>query len=301
MSRRILLAILLVAALWGCGEKFDPASLLQNTRVIAIVAEPPKLTLGESVSLRAYSYIPPDLTVASETWSFCPVHLSSFTNPAFSCFSDIPECNPVLEPNEDGVVVANPLTLALACFEALGAQGVELPEEQPNDEGEGEDEEKEESIEVLFRYRIEDSSGFSRDAVMRVEQHFEPEITHPNSNPVIKEVRFDDVIVSEGDVLELRKEKDTVAVEIELDEASRDLYMTASGEEYKEDFDVNWFSTAGRFEDDEAIGVDISVTFKADPLELDETEAQIWAVVRDGQGGQTVFGPVTIPLEPAAE
>ena len=302
MMGRILVGFLLLTGLWSCGEEFEPASLLTNTRILAVVADPPEVGLGESVSLRAYTYVPPDLTIVSEKWSFCPIHLSSYSNPAFSCFSDLPECNPELEANEDGVVVANPLTLALACFEALGAEGLE-PGTEPGDPKteEEEEEEKPETIEVLFRYQIEDSSGFTRDAVMRVEQHFEPEITNPNGNPVIMDVRVDGTSVSEGDVLELLAEKETVAIEVDLDEESRDFYVTASGEEYKEDFDLSWFSTAGRFDEDKAVGVEATVTFRAAPLELDDTEALIWVVARDGQGGQTIFGPITIPLAPAAE
>ena len=137
-AHRLLLVLALVAAglLAGCSKDFPPGSVLGDLRVLALVADPPEAGPGETVTVRAHVYVPPDDPLLpppapgddplhprcpdgpakAETWTFCPLTFGPSTG--YRCLT--PACELPLEPAADGTVSAVPSQLALECLAALG-------------------------------------------------------------------------------------------------------------------------------------------------------------------------------------
>ena len=56
----------------GCSEGFDPYNRLATPRVLAIQSDPVAPAPGETTTLSALLYEPPEDAVASMSWSWCP-------------------------------------------------------------------------------------------------------------------------------------------------------------------------------------------------------------------------------------
>ena len=78
-----LLITLAVLSLSACGDDgLDPKSVLKDYRVITIRAEPPAITLSDSVEVELYDFHPQDLKADARpkitySWTLCPFSLGS--------------------------------------------------------------------------------------------------------------------------------------------------------------------------------------------------------------------------------
>jgi hypothetical protein len=61
-----------------------------------------------------------------------------------------------------------------------------------------------------------------------------------------------------------------------------------------------YYSTAGRFANGLATGVDTTVDLEGTYLLPGQTTAEVWLVAVDLRGGQAVAGPFTVPIGPGA-
>jgi hypothetical protein len=102
--------------------------------------------------------------------------------------------------------------------------------------------------------------------------------------------------IAAGELADPVQEEQEVEVRVRIDPDSLDPYTDASGRTRTEEAIVSFFATAGRFEFDREDGTDVTVAWTAEKLRADETQADVYAVVRDLRGGVAVFGPVIVPI-----
>jgi hypothetical protein len=282
------LAALLVAA---CADNFVPGSVVEDLRVLAIVAEPPQIWLPptptgpfQPVSLRATAVVPPAAPGGppgapdSETWTFCP--FSGGAAAGYDCAVPACESGP-LTPAADGSVTVDPIALGLAC---IGGPGGSLPGAPP---GSG----LPAQIETLVRY-VATFQGQRREAVQRI-----PILTSapavPNLNPVIRAVRLGPDCAPPG----VSCSVGSVAIDVDFDPgdpANFQLYPGGLGRTLQETLDVSFFTTAGRFTYEKGLASAAAPT-TGTVLEARElggaSEALVWVVARDQRGGEAVDGP----------
>jgi hypothetical protein len=289
------LAALLLA---GCADTFTPGSVVEDLRVLAIVADPPEVWLPatlpptpagpfQAVTLRATTVAPPATPggpprgPATEAWSFCPFSTGAATG--FACA--VPACETPLTPAADGSVTVDPIALGLAC---IGGPGGSLPGAPP---GSG----LPEQVEVLVRY-VATLDGLRREAVQRITVHTTtlPPGLDANANP--------------GFSLSLAPGADcggapsgcavgSVRLDVAVDPGSFQLYPAGLDRTLQEAVDVSFFTTAGRFQYEKGLA---TATTPSTFTVLDATElagareALVWAVARDQRGGEAVAGPLTV-------
>lgn len=280
------LVILLLAA--ACGEEFDPRSYLQEPRVIAMITEPPELVAGQTVALEAVTYVPPERTVVSESWTFCPFSLGS--QGGFACVFE--DCEVPLAA-AGASVEANPVALSLPC---LTAHAAELEGLVP-DPGTSPADAEPIAIEALFRYRLETDDGFVREAVQRVPVWTAPPDQPLNQRPALGRIRIvGGPELEEGKAAPPVAEGDEIDIDVFTVPASLESYVDGTGADRQEEALVSFFTTAGRFEYDRDVGELTSNTWKAKKLEDGQTEAWFYIVLRDNRGGQDARGPFLIPI-----
>lgn len=279
------IALALLAA--GCAGDLPPRSLLQDLRVLALLATPLEAGPGESVAVHAVTFAPPKVTF-TEAWTFCPFTLGPTANDACA----VEGCVTALTPGPDGSVSADPGALALACLQqyaGASAAGSALPSQVPD------------RLEVIFKDHLEGSDGSTRDAVLRVPFYPRGAPASRNAPPIVTSVSFggqqaslvspphDPVAaplpVPKGGELEVR---------VLLDPASVQVYQDSSGRTVDEALFVSFYTTAGRFDYDRGVGLDESVKLKDEKVPAGVTSAQVWAVAHDDRGGATVLGPYAV-------
>jgi hypothetical protein len=295
-SRRWL-ALLGLAA---CAPDFTPRSVLQDVRVLALVADPPELGPGESVTVAPKLFAPGDPPEdVSCAWTFCPFSLGSSVG--YACAA--PACEVSLSPAADGSVTADPTALALQCLQTL-QQGGSLPPPIPP--------QLPPVVDVVFRCRATDpSGGVLREAVqlVPVDTVLPPPScasTWPacrNHNPVIQQVEIGGQAVAPGGTcpavppcprLAPGGELEVVA---HLDPASAETYLDPAGRPVQEQLVVSFFTTAGRFDFDRGLGPDARVKLKYEDIAGSST-AEVWVVARDLRGGEAAVGPFLVEVGP---
>lgn len=274
----------ILAGTAGCGADFEPASYLNDLRVLAIEAAPLEAAPGDRVTLRPVVFVPPEQAITSESWTFCPFSMGPGTG--YRCAA--PSCQQSLEAEADGSVVSRPFDLARACAEELvGGEGMPagVPDEIP------------EEIEVIYTYTVRASGGAERTAVARVPLWLE-EPPARNRQPRIARVDVVGTAVEPGDTLAPVAQGEALEVRVQVDPVSMDDFVDEAGRRRTEEPIVSYFATAGRFEAERTNGLESSLTWEAKELEPGQTEASMYLVVRDLRGGQSVFGPVAVPIQP---
>lgn len=73
----IALALAGLASASACGNDFDPYNRLESLRVLAIQSQPVRPMTGETSTLTPVLFTPPDASVDSYAWSWCPFPGSS--------------------------------------------------------------------------------------------------------------------------------------------------------------------------------------------------------------------------------
>lgn len=289
MTKLRLAALALVAA--GCAGDLPPRSLLQDLRVLALLAKPLEAGPGESVAVSAYRLPPPGATIAQEAWSFCPFTVGASASDACA----VPACEVALTPASDGSVSADPGAEAAACLQKYGAgavAGSPLPAQVPD------------QLQTLFRYRVTASDQSAREAVLRVPFYPRGAPSERNAPPVVNAITVggqtmysrtpsftatQSAPIPKGGQLEVR---------VTLDAASVQQYQDSSGRTVSEQLFASFYTTDGRFDYDRGVGLDESVNLKDDKVADRATPARVYVVAHDDRGGAAVFGPYAVPFTP---
>lgn len=276
-ARAALMALVGLGCGAGCGEEFDPQSLLNQIEILALIAEPLDVGLQESTTVTAHVHVPtaeeqpgPDLT-----WSACPVSLGG--RAGFQCID--PRCELPIEPT------FSPGELALQCLRAI-EDDFDIPDEVRPDAVAGLTASTP-PLPVQVRLR----AGY-REAVTVVNLHFaaSPPADPRNRHPVISQIRAPVLTVAEGEAAPLEAVLDPDSLDTySVDEAGRRVERT-------EEVLVEWYSTTGRFDPERTDGPIHETSWEATKLEDGEDSVQVWAVARDLRGGQAILGPVTLAI-----
>jgi hypothetical protein len=316
---RLGAAALAAAALTlsGCAEEFTPGSVVEDLRVLALVAEPPELdgrVAGATVRVAAVEATPPGFVPEAgltRAWTFCPFTLGAAT--AYRCA--VPQCETALTAAADGAVTVDPVAEALQCLAAFGGTlppevlgGGALPDQ----------------VEVVVRYRVlRPASGGAapevlREAVQRIPVWTTAPTAALNTSPV-----FATPGVSIGGAAATAcsdpAQPATPACPVTgtLPPGGRLLVEVAVTPDSFQDYPVgertatetlavSFFTSAGRFTEERGAPTrgapTTSTELEDDKLVAPGGRAFVWAVVRDLRGGQAAAGPylVAVPATPAA-
>lgn len=319
-----------LVCLSACGEDFVPESLLEKSRILAVVAEPIAPGFDDEVSLQPVLHIPEGGKVISESWTFCPITIGS--NFGFACVAEecVTEVTAPVSPLAS--VFAKPGPLLIDCVTNVLANMEGVAGKTEAEEGTLPDsEEIPEMVETVFRYTVvveeeqDDGSVITveRKALTRVNLHFEePPI---NRNPEFESITIDGVELnlSEGETgLTLEGAKDLVekcefgscqdkvreySIVLKVKESSLDTYFNeAYDKDEIEETKVFWYVTAGRVEQEEEDNLEIEGAWsfsklsekQQEALDGGSLEAWLYVVLRDGEGGQASYGPFIFLVEP---
>lgn len=287
-----LTPFLLAAA--ACGPSFPPRSVVFDTRVLAIVAEPLEAGMAQPVTLTAFRAGPLGGRIESERWSFCPFSIGS--SAGYACA--VPECElgiPLPQPalreayGPSSPLTATPGELARQCLALLSGSGA-IPPDVPTDPASFPD-----TVEVLFRYTATATGGPEREAVQRIPLWTKSDPPAANRAPVISSVSIGGLAMLPHGGTDPRLEAVPLDVQVQLTPESAEKYVEGD-RELVEQLVVSFYSTAGRFDYDRANGPAASVQLKPEEIAPGTTAAQVWAVARDLRGGQAVVGPFQLTV-----
>ncbi len=280
-----LLSILgVVHDLGACGSDFEPASYLNDPRVLAVLIDPIEPVGAQAVTLRPVVYLPATEMVSEQSWVFCPFSLG----PASGYRCALEACESIFAPTDgNGALWVEPAELLNDCIQ-------KLTDNQPPVEGFPD--ELGDKVTLYFRYILKTSGGLQREAVVPVTWWVQNRQGPPNRQPVISAMEIASKPVSTQVPADPVFSGDEVEVAVRVDSASLDSYVDDAGRTQTEEAVVALYATAGRFEYDLDTGVDVRIRWKAEKLESGQNSAHLWAVVRDLRGGQAVYGPVEIPI-----
>jgi len=320
-----LLALSLAAA--GCGETFTPQSVVEDRRVLTLVADPPALDAsapGATTTLRAVEAQPidppplPAGTSLERRWSFCPFTLGAATG--YACA--VPACEVALAPDLDGGVTVDPRAEAEACLAALGASAPpELLGGLPP------------VVEVLVRWRLvavtpAAADPARREVILREAVQRVPVWTATPTAPLNRLPGFADTAtvatpaVKVGSGLEERTAQpcltpdpvgvlgcpsagrlakgSVLRVVAAVDPDTIEPYAVGD-RTTAETFALAFFTTAGRFDDDRSAASRdlpaVAVGLKHEAVPAGTEDALVWVVLRDLRGGQAARGPFRIEVE----
>ena len=276
--KRVLFILSLFAI--GCND-FDPRSLLQAPRVVGLVAEPPALRLGETVTLTAIEYNPIEV---ERTWSVCLISLGAFGD--YACL-DESLVLPIEETSASvDFTVDNRILTTLATY---FSQNQETIEDECGTACTARDGSEREYFDLQINLSSRWADGGEMETVKQVRVHFTDE--PPNTNPVIR------TIVIDGDVMTDTLNPATKhRFEIDVDPSNLETFVDSGGRTISEDATTTWYTTIGRWEVPVTFGR-LQTTELVMPKTTDKTDATIMAVVRDGRGG-TDFRILDLDVDP---
>jgi hypothetical protein len=276
-------ALLLVA---GCKNDFAPQSDLLAMRVLAIQADPLELLPGEDVRVQARNYLQSD--VAEVEWTFCP--LSAGAVSAYACAVHGPRCEIHFTPAPDVPVVTNPTANILDCLASLGVTAPVLP---PSSQ-----------VLTVFRYRAVTTAGAVREAVLQVPQWIgaPPSGWERNIPPGIQEVLVGGVQVWAGGhatgTPPSLPVNGTLPVQLVIDPATVQNYVDAAGGAQTETMTGYFYTSGGTFSAGITTGVNTTTNLEGTGILPGQSTAEVWVVAVDLRGGQTVAGPINVPIGP---
>ena len=293
-SSRLVIAAWILAhtVLTGpaCAVEEDPLSLLDDLRILTVLATPQEVGPNEAVTLTPLVWTPPGIAVSSQAWSLCPFSLGP--EAAFACA--VPQCEVPLAGEPDGTVAAIPFDAVAACVEALAAAGDDAVSPSAWRD-------PPESVEVAFRYTVTADDGSSRTALRRVTLWLQSEPPERNASPVLAAVearRGRDGAFGPIASLPPVTAAEEVELRVTLTAESAETYRDARGDLATETPFVTFYATAGRFDADRASGLEATNTWTAKPVEPGSEAAELWVVAHDGRGGEAVGGPFRIAIVP---
>lgn len=283
----------LTVSLGGCGEDFDPPTLVNELRILGISAEPPDLVEGEATLLTALIASPgdPDITYS---WDWCPYN--SGPDAAYECNMegfDIPDelADYLYLGNTPSVVFFYPgdaETFQQACFEMLASVEY-IPDfvVLPNCE---------QGLEIIVRLIVR-TGDLEKIGIKRVFLWFEdPALELRNRNPQITGIEVGGVQI-ESDYVTTTSPGGGVSFRVVVDETSMETFVprgdATDSTTSQEDIIFSFFSTAGDWDQRwsyadldnfslvEAGRNRLNVPREHQP----NTTIDTYFVIRDGRGG----------------
>ncbi len=310
MSRQRALVAALALALVGCGQTYDPPSLINKLRVLAIRADPPVMRATAPTTLEPLVVGAPDGAQLCYAWAFCPFAWPKDGN--FRCFD--PRLQSALGTGSSAVVTPAAVFKALAEAPAVFADlGLEMPDNLPNGST---DEAPAFETYVLFKIATAESEGGScpsdvdawleqpctdRSACLagykRLEFVSKEEDVH--QNPSLEGLTIGGVDWPEGvtptlawyrgdpDDTFFGLDKGALALEPRWSDASREIIGASidpsKTEPDRESLLFSWFSTDGDYVKQRTYDEVPENTFL--PPCKDDLPLTVWVVVRDGRNG----------------
>lgn len=289
-------------ALQGCGAELDPGTQVQSLRVLAVQADTPFASPGDTVRLQALSHDPFDRPI---TWAW-----ATCENPASSsvegCLIDIAQdaaasgASPLISMGEgqDSIDITLPANVlddvstparpqALVGVLSIACPGTLELVTDPTTESP-----------LPFRCTAPEGNELSlHDYVVGIKRIFLRE-TDTNDNPVIESVTFDGEDWPEGEVKEVdacdTDEFTFDDCEGEIDHRVAAVLSPGSfqtgvdefGRDFTEQLIVQHYTTDGIFKDEVRIGQDSETQWVARSGSAG-TEQTLWFVARDDRGGVT--------------
>ena len=267
----------LVALTSGCGDEFDPLSLINKPRILGVKADKIWLQPGDSTSLEALVVVPEGNTTYK--WTGCLITDGSLGG--YNCLEspytlDLGENNPAILTNFLSTEDFSGLCDQLSELEdnTFGA----LPSCDPG---------------LTFTVRLDVEVNFDNGdsttlAAVKEVYLTADSVSNSNNNPSIVDLAANGQILEPTETYTLPR-SESVDLELKLTADSREIFLDA-GEENKEVILVSWYSTAGEFESsrtliedetDEGISPNTLKSLKESPTET----LDLYVVVRDGRGG----------------
>ncbi len=270
-----LFLVLLGMACSACGDDFDPASRVENLRVLAVQADKPFAKPGEDVTLRALYHDPEGRTLS---WAFgtCAGYESTT---ALACAQTL-DFDSLTVQGEPSHVLQVPETrqgAPLRTGDVIGVVVMACPGTISQGDTSG------------IPVRCVDASGDELGleafelGVKRIFVHEQQR----NANPEIAMILWDGERWPEGEERQLscsengRCKRHTL--EVRAAEA-QDEAVDASAEKAGEQHVVQFYATGGSFEDDVRTLEDPETTFRARPEDKGKL-LTMWFVLRDDRGG----------------
>jgi hypothetical protein len=87
-------------------------------------------------------------------------------------------------------------------------------------------------------------------------------------------------------------------IEVRAQLGDPETYLDPAGRTVQEQLVVSFFTTAGRFDYDRALGPDARVMLKYESIAAGTTGAQVWVVARDLRGGEAITRPFDVAVGP---
>jgi len=288
MKKANLAALVLLAA--ACTGDLPPRSLLQDLRVLALLATPLEAGPGATVQISAVTVPPPDETIASEQWKFCPFTLGPTAGDA--CALTACEFDLGTGPSASADLGA----LAQQCLQVARSSGgtaTGLPTTFPS------------RVEMLFRYAVTATDGSAREAVLRVPFYIGGAPADPNRPPRVTSIgiggqpmSLDTPPIDPGAQSAPIPKGGQLEISVTLDPQSVQQYQDSSGRTVSEQLFVSFYTTDGRFDFDRGAGLDESVNLKDDKVANRAIPANVYVVAHDDRGGAVVYGPYEVPFTP---
>lgn len=302
----------------SCTMDFVPGSVIENRRVLALIADPPELDgtrPGAAATVRAIEAQPLDQpdppagTTLERRWSLCPFSLGA--RAGYACA--LPQCEVPLVPDAGGAVTvaqAELIALVTSCLQAPGT----VP---PPGLGDGT---FPAVSDVLVRYRLVEVTPAAavpevlvREAVQRIPVWNQPPTRALNTLPAFAAVAvtvdgvtaqpcLDPTAAGVGACSKAGTLASVAPLSIvaAVDPASMEDYPTGE-RTATEAFGLTFFTTAGRFDFDtgSATRDQPSASVKLELKEVPATtrDALLWVVLRDLRGGEAVAGPFRLGVE----
>ncbi|MBV71042.1 MAG: hypothetical protein CMH52_06785 [Myxococcales bacterium] len=252
----------------GCND-FDPRSLLQAPRVVGVVADPPALGLGETVTLTSIEYSPSDV---ERTWSVCLASLGPFGD--YACLDDslvmpIEGTSETVDFSVDNSVLS---TLATYFSQKVETLADDCGSACVTREGAQRD-----YFDLQINLTTRWADGAQMQTVKLVRVHLDDEAR--NTNPTIVTIRVDG-----NNETRILRPATRHTLELEVDGTGLETFVDSGGRTITEEATTTWYTTVGRLE----IPVTFGQTQETElvmPKTTEALNATIMAVVRDGRGG----------------
>ncbi|MBN1946977.1 MAG: hypothetical protein JW797_14985 [Bradymonadales bacterium] len=307
-ARWLALSVLLLvwAGAIACMEDFDPPSLVNNLRVLAISTEPAELAPGESVVMEAL-VVEPEGAPISYLWEWCPFDRGP--NERYACVTEElglpPEVRALFDlgdqPEAQLDYPGDPTLFRQMC-ESIRSSGFSLPTfiELPDCER---------GMAVTVRLTVS-TPELERIAVRNLFVWFvEPDPEQRNSNPVIEELRVDGNRYRPGSAV-LAAPGQVLGVDVVVGESSLEPFVVQlegdQTQSRREDLIYSYFSTEGEwdrfrsFADLESFSLrDAGTNTLAIPADSSSsTGIDLYVVVRDERGGVAWKNQVVRVVDP---
>jgi hypothetical protein len=282
----IVLAVVLALGAGGCSRDFDPSTLINKLRLLAVKAEPPNIPFGATTTMTATAFAP--AATPTITWDACLLAPVPGSGEAVNedCVG-LPEGDPSLLPFGTGDTVTATMPTLDSTMVGLPDQsdGVYLPVRMKLDIGDGH------PLTAFYQLRIY-LSGLDPNP--------------PNQNPTLTgifQVPSADAGMDQDMMLDPSTPTGPVHANDEIDlralisDDSQETYEVFDGDpattpprSVTEAVTLSWYATAGEFTNTVTGMAKPDTTLKLDKyLPASSTLIDLWVVARDERGGSDIM------------